>query len=171
MTPVWSALVRLTHWVMAAMVLFNFVNDTGRVHRWAGYVAATMVVCRLVYGFFQAKGSPARISIPGPAVVTEHLKHLLRRQVEPTLGHNPVGMWAALIMWALVLALGVTGWMSQLDQYWGEDWLLELHEGLAESLQVVVLVHWAGVAVMSYLLKENLARAMVTGRKADHTSS
>lgn len=160
----WSPLVRLTHWGVAGLVLFNLFNDTGRVHRWAGYVAAALVVCRLIYGARQRRLSPARIRIPPLHEVWGHLADLLAGRAHPTRGHNPVGMWAALIMWALVLSLGVTGWMTQLDRYWGEDWLLDLHEGLAESLQIVVLIHWAGVATMSVLLKQNLVRAMVTGR-------
>ena len=160
----WSPLVRLTHWGMAALVLFNLFNDTGRIHRWAGYAAAALVVCRLLYSLTQPRLSPARVRVPDPVSVLDHVRHLLKGQVEPTRGHNPVGMWAALIMWALVLSLGFTGWMSQLDRYWGEDWLLELHEGLAQALQVVVLIHWAGVITMSALLKQNLVRAMVTGR-------
>ncbi len=159
----WSPLVRLTHWGVAALVLFNQFNDSGRIHRWAGYAAAALVVCRLVYGFARPRQDPARIHIPGPTALRDHLKAIGRKALAPSHGHNPVGMWAALIMWTLILALGITGWMSQLDRYWGEEWLEEFHEGLANTLLGVVVVHWVGVLSMSALLKQNLVRAMVTG--------
>ncbi|MGE5451735.1 MAG: cytochrome b/b6 domain-containing protein [Acidobacteriota bacterium] len=165
----WSPLVRLTHWGMAALVLFNLFNDTGRVHRWAGYTALALVVCRLVYGVRQRRLSPARIRIPSISEVWVHVSDLLAGRAHPSRGHNPVGMWAALIMWGLVLSLGVTGWLSQLDRYWGDDALLDLHSTLAQALQIMILIHWIGVASMSVLLKQNLVRAMVTGKSAVRT--
>jgi len=55
--------------------------------------------------------------------------------------------------------------MTQLDAYWGDDWLIDTHEWLAYVLQACVLLHWAGVIVMSRLQGENLLKAMITGRK------
>ncbi|HET8870620.1 MAG TPA: cytochrome b/b6 domain-containing protein [Aquabacterium sp.] len=162
----WSPLVRLTHWGMAALVLFNLVNDTGKVHRWAGYLAATMVVCRVAYSLTQSPHSPARIRIPSWGDLKLHLHELKSRQVRPVEGHNPLGMWAAVLMWGLVLSLGLTGWMSQLDRFWGEEWLEEVHETLANALMGLVAVHWAGVMTMSALLRRNLVWAMITGRSA-----
>lgn len=164
----WSPLVRLTHWGVAALVLFNLFNDSGRVHRWAGYAAAGLVACRLIYGLARPAHDPACIRIPGPSALKAHLKELAQKALRPSQGHNPVGMWAALIMWALILALGATGWMSQLDRYWGEEWLEELHEGLADVLMGVIVVHWLGVVSMSILLKHNLVRAMVTGGEREN---
>jgi cytochrome b len=40
-----------------------------------------------------------------------------------------------------------------------------LHTWLADTLLVAVVLHIAGVAVMSWLWKENLPAAMLTGRK------
>lgn len=163
----WSPLVRLTHWGMAGLVLFNLFNETGKVHRWAGYAAAALVVCRLLYAMTQGQNSAARIRIPRWAELAAHIKELLSRDVHPTEGHNPLGMWAALLMWGLVLSLGLTGWMSQLDRFWGEEWLEETHEALANALMGLVVVHWLGVLTMSSLLKRNLVRAMITGRPAN----
>lgn len=162
---VWGGFIRLSHWLVAAIVLFNLFNDTGPVHRYAGYVAAGAVLLRVVFGLSRARADVAHVGLPAWADVRQHLRELRQRQVQRCLGHNPVGMLMALVLWALVLALGLTGWMSQLDAYWGEDGLIDAHQYLARALQACVLGHWAGVLVMSRLQKENLAKAMVTGRK------
>ena len=39
-----------------------------------------------------------------------------------------------LALMALVLALGATGWMQTTDAFFGEEWLMELHEALAHGL-------------------------------------
>lgn len=162
---VWGGFVRLSHWLVAAIVLFNLFNDTGPVHRYAGYVAAGAVLLRVLFGLSRTRDDVAHVGLPSWAAVRQHLHELRQRQVRRTLGHNPAGMLMAWLLWALVLALGVTGWMTQLDAYWGDDWLITTHQYLARALQTCVLGHWAGVLVMSLLLQENLAKAMVTGRK------
>jgi cytochrome b len=163
--PVWSAIVRLSHWLIAAIVLFDLFNDSGQPHRYAGYVALAIVVLRLAHGLTRPIGDPAHVGLPSWADLRQHVRELASGQVHRSLGHNPAGLCMALLLWALVAMLGVTGWMSQQDRFWGEEWLANLHIGLAQVLQVCVLLHWVGVALMSRLQKENLLKAMVTGRK------
>jgi cytochrome b len=162
---IWSRLVRLSHWLMAAGVLFNLFNETGPLHRYVGYAVAAVTVLRLSWGLTRPRADHAHVGWPGLAALREHLQGLREGHVHRSLGHNPAGMCMALLLWALVLALGVSGWMTQLDAYWGEDWLIDTHEWLAYALQACLLMHWAGVIVMSRLQGENLLKAMITGRK------
>lgn len=163
--PVWHPLVRLSHWLVAGIVGFNLLNESGPVHRYAGYVAVSTVVLRLLFGLTRPAGDPARISLPRWAGLRTHLSELQHGQVQRSLGHNPAGMCMALLLWALLLGLGLTGWLSQTDAYWGEEWLTDTHEWLADALQACVLIHLAGVIVMSRLQRESLVKAMITGRK------
>jgi cytochrome b len=70
-----------------------------------------------------------------------------------------------LALMVLLLATGVTGWMTTLDAFWGEDWLEELHGGLANAIMVLALIHAAAAIVESLRHRENLVWSMVTGRK------
>ena len=81
------------------------------------------------------------------------------------MGHNPLGGTWIVLMLALVVATGATGWtLAELgeDEY---EWLEDLHEGLAGTLLAAAAIHVAGVAWESLRHGENLVRAMFTGRK------
>jgi len=46
----WDAAVRLLHWSLAALVLFDFyLDDGGWLHRTIGYAAAAVVVARWLW--------------------------------------------------------------------------------------------------------------------------
>jgi len=47
----------------------------------------------------------------------------------------------------------------------GPQWLPDLHEAVANAMLLLVGVHVLGVLVSSWLHRDNLVRAMVTGRK------
>jgi hypothetical protein len=55
------------------------------------------------------------------------------------------------------------GWATYNDV--GGGWLEELHEGAADMMLAIVGVHVAGVLLGSWLHRDNLIGAMVTGRK------
>ncbi len=157
----WDAAVRLLHWSLAAMVLFDlFYDDGGWLHRLVGYVAAGTVGARWVWGAF-AGGSA------GLAALKPSLKGTLaylREGTPRTPGHDPLGLWMVWLLWILVLLLAITGWISRLDAFWGDDGIREIHSALAQALLIAVAVHVTGVAVMAWRWRENLVAAMITGR-------
>jgi len=161
---VWGAAVRLLHWTLAALVVFDFVvDDGGPVHRAIGYVAAGVVVLRLLRAAFADGAEGLRALTPSIAGTLAYLRNGTPR----TIGHDPLGIWMVWLLWALVLLLGVTGWMTHLDAFWGDDRLHAVHAVLADALLVAALLHVAGVATMSWRWRENLLASMLTGRKRD----
>ena len=44
-----------------------------------------------------------------------------------------------------VLLVGLSGWLFTTDRYWGVKWVEDIHEGLSNSLMVLVALHLAGV--------------------------
>lgn len=77
-------------------------------------------------------------------------------------GNNPGSATAALLMFILVPAMFITG-----IAYGGEA-VEELHEPFAWALLAVIVLHLAGVAWHTIRHRENIALAMITGRKTGH---
>lgn len=164
-TRVWALPVRIAHWSLAALILFDLFNDSGgKVHRYAGYAAAAVVALRLLYGIIKRSG-PARLAVPRPSECWAHLREMLTGRVPRLAGHNPLGAAMTLVLWALVLLLALTGWISRWDRFWGEDWPQDLHSWLSWILQVCVVLHLLGVAAGSLLERQNLVRGMINGKK------
>lgn len=164
---VWDRFVRVFHWSLVACVLLNqFVLEEGEpLHRWAGYVASALVLARVAWGFIGSRHARFSDFFPTPALLREHAAALLRGRPTAYVGHSPMGALMMLTLMALVLALGLTGWLQGTDRFWGEDWLQELHEGLAAALLGLAGVHALAAIVLGRLEGVDLVRAMLTGVK------
>ncbi len=165
--PVWDFFIRVFHWslVIAFAVAFVTADEWDRVHEYAGYAAAGLVVLRIAWGF---AGSPhARFSdfVRGPRAIFGYLADMLAGRERRYLGHNPAGAVMILALLAAILGLGVTGYMMTLNAYWGAEWLEETHEVMANGMLVLVGLHVLGVVIESLRHGENLVMAMITGRK------
>ena len=73
-----------------------------------------------------------------------------------------------LALMGLVLLLGLTGWMQGLDAFFGDEWLEELHKGVANTLLACAGLHAMAALVLGRLERVALVRAMVTGIKQQH---
>lgn len=165
--PVWDPLVRAFHWslVAAFVVAWASGDELARLHEFAGYTIAGLLVVRLVWGVVGTRHARFTDFLYRPSTVLRHLADTIRFRSRRYLGHNPAGGAMAV---ALVLMLAVTSGtgiaMSQGGAAGGE-WLEELHELAANMTLLLVGLHLAGVFVASVEHRENLVRAMITGRK------
>lgn len=166
---VWDATVRVLHWTLAGAVAMGWLTTLGWASSWHeawGYAAVAVVVARAIWGF---TGSPhARFAgfVRSRAQVLEYA-HQVRKGTEPRfIGHNPLGGWMVVALLASVAAAGFTGWLFTTDMFWGYGWLSTLHEALAWLVLVLVVLHLCGVVFTSIRHRENLVRAMITGRKS-----
>ena len=167
MVRVWDPLVRVFHWsLVASFALAWFTSGArGELHQWAGYAAASLVLMRLLWGFI---GTPyARFSqfVQGPKAVTKYLRAIITGNEVRHVGHNPAG---GIMILALLLAISITaltGWLATTDSYYGDERVQILHSLCADGVLFLVLVHVGGVALASLHHRENLVKAMFTGRK------
>lgn len=164
---VWDWPVRLGHWLMVGgfgIAWLTSESESWRlIHAWAGAVVTAVALFRLPWGVVGSRYARFSEFVRGPAAVSNYLGSLLKPTPTHFVGHNPAGGWAIVLLLALAILTGLSGWATYNEM--GGDWLEELHEGLASSMLGVVIVHLAGVFSGSLQHHENLVRAMITGRK------
>jgi len=166
--PVWSPFVRIFHWSLVASVALAWVTtEVGRrLHEPIGWAMVALLALRLVWG----AASPQRAErfasfVRGPRAVWAYAREVLHARAPRYLGHNPLGGWMVLALLVTLAAVAVTGWLMTTDAFWGSELMEELHEGVAEALLGLVALHVAGVVYTGWHQRENLVRAMLSGRK------
>lgn len=160
----WTLIVRLTHWLVAIGVIINMFNESGYTHRLIGYICVGLVLLRLVNGLWLTGVPASKLHLPGLGAIKSHLQSVFKRDAHDYVGHNPLGQYAIYLMWTLILFLGFTGWLSRTDEYWGEDWPVDLHEALSYVLQGMVVLHLLAVTMLSKWQGKSLIGAMIRGK-------
>jgi cytochrome b len=164
---VWDPVTRLFHWslVLSFGVAWLTSHRSDSIHHWAGYAALLLVAVRVVWGLCGPRYARFSHFVRRPGEVISYLAEIRRGCERRHIGHNPAGGAMAVTLLAGIALTATTGWMETTDAYFGVRWVEELHSMLAHGLLVLVAVHLAGVALASFRHRENLAGAMVTGRK------
>ncbi|MDO8958338.1 MAG: cytochrome b/b6 domain-containing protein [Rhodocyclaceae bacterium] len=168
---VWDFPTRIFHWTLA--LSFAGAYLTAEAERWrdihviCGYLMLGMIGFRLVWGLVGSRHARFADFVRGPAAVLRYLRSLLSRSPERHVGHNPAGAIAVVLLLALGLGSGISGWMMFNESGGAQlaDVLEDLHETLGNAMLAVVAIHVLGVIVASRLHRENLIAAMVTGYK------
>ncbi len=185
---VWDPFVRVSHWLMAAAVLVDWLTDEPRwMHVWLGYLVAALVVLRVAWGFLGPEHARFADFVTGPRAVVDYLAGLARFKSRRYLGHSPAGGAMVIALLIMVSATVGTG-IVNLAQDEGAGPLAaviakverpplvpgqrrpplvskQVHETLANVTLALVILHVCGVALASFAHKENLVAAMITGRK------
>lgn len=164
---VWDPLVRIFHWSLVGLFTFSyFTGDEWKsAHIYSGYAIAGLIGFRLVWGLI---GSPhARFSdfVYSPLTVIRYLFASMRMGGRRYLGHNPAGGMMVLALLLMISVIATSGTMMTTDAYWGVEWVEEVHETAVYLTIGLIVLHIAGVIFASVEHKENLVRAMITGRK------
>lgn len=175
---VWDPLIRIFHWSLVGFFALAWLTaeEVQSLHEWSGYAVAALVGFRLVWGVIGTRHARFTDFIYRPSTIEAYLKGLFTGRARHYVGHNPAG---GLMVIALLIGLAMltfTGmalvaidgegplaatWIAGLSEHLVE----EVHEFFANLMLLMVGVHVAGVLVSSLLHRENLVRAMISGRK------
>ncbi len=180
---VWDPAVRLFHWTLVAAFAAAYLSEDEwmSLHINAGYLIGALLIFRIFWGFVGPRHARFRDFVHSPSAVLAYLRQALRLSAPRHLGHNPAGgaMILALLISLVVtvvsglLLYGTTDFAGPLaGLFRGEvaaDFLEDIHEIAANLTVVLVVLHLAGVLFASFEHGENLAKAMVTGRKREET--
>ncbi|MDR3413569.1 MAG: cytochrome b/b6 domain-containing protein [Formivibrio sp.] len=167
---VWDPLVRILHWTLVICVMSNLMNESGHfAHRTLGLIASGVVIVRFFWGFVGPRYARFSDWFPTPSRLIPYVKALLRNEAPRHIGHNPAGAVMMLILMALVVSLGTSGYLMTTDTFYGDEWLQGLHEGLANILIGSVVLHVAAALYESWKHGENLIASMLHGKKPRHS--
>ncbi len=164
---VWDRLVRLFHWSLVACFALAYAaaEDWRALHEYAGYGVVCLVGGRLLWGLFGSRHARFAEFVRGPRAVLAYLAQTLRGRAPRYLGHNPAGGAMVVALMVMLAVIGGSGWLMTTDAYWGVEWPETVHETAVTLTLVMVGIHLLGVVVASLEHRENLVRAMITGRK------
>jgi len=181
-TLVWDPVVRFGHWALVAAFA-------------VAYVVGVLVVLRVVWGFVGPRHARFSDFVRSPIVALAYFRDLLYGRARRYVGHSPAGgvmVIALLVCLAATVATGLiaygeegkgplavvmvtdanangneAGHRALAERRGGEteSTIGELHGLMANITVALVVAHIFGVAVASVVHKENLALAMITGRK------
>lgn len=164
---VWDPFVRVFHWLLVALFIVAYAtgDEIERVHIAAGYSIAALLALRIVWGYVGPSHARFSSFVKSPSEVARYLRDVALLRAPRHLGHNPAGGIMIVALIAMLGATCATGIMMTTDAFWGAKWMEEVHEALANTTLALVGLHVLGVIAASFQHRENLIKAMITGRK------
>lgn len=178
---VWDLPLRMFHWILALLVTVSIVSaqiggNAMQIHLRSGYTILTLVLFRILWGFFGGTHARFAAFVRGPAAAIAYLKALRRHSAGRHLGHNPAGGWSVMLMLAVLLIQAGTGLFSNDDiategplaklvsKAWS-DRITGVHDINVVVLYVLIGSHLAAVAFYFFFKRDNLVKPMLTGFK------
>jgi cytochrome b len=167
MVRVWDPVVRIFHWSLVGLFAFSYFtgDEWKRAHIYSGYAIIGLLAIRLIWGFVGSRHARFTDFVRGPRTVLGFLRDSLFMRARRYIGHNPAGGAMVIALLLFISGIVTTGYMMTTDAYWGIEWVEDTHKILVYATLGLVVLHVCGVVLGSVEHKENLVRAMLTGRK------
>ncbi|AMN39556.1 cytochrome b/b6 domain-containing protein [Rhodoplanes sp. Z2-YC6860] len=164
---VWDWPLRLIHWTLAASTLIAWftANIFDTVHEIAGYTVIVLLVLRMVWAFAGNRYARLHGAIRPLRITLQYLRQLTRGETGRYLGLNPAGAAMAVVLILSLAVSSISGWMQITERYFGDEWVERVHTWSSNLVLGLAIVHVLGVLLVCGLQKENLVRAMITGKK------
>lgn len=165
---VWDLPVRVFHWLLVVSVAgawFSRGSETWRdVHTMFGYTVAFLVLFRVYWGFAGSYYARFASYDCRPLSVLGDLWSHFAGTILRTVGHSPAGAAAVLVLLALAATTVLCGILVSGTKLEGNV-LGKVHALAAQGFVAFSLLHVASVVWVGIRRRENLVRAMITGRK------
>jgi cytochrome b len=176
---VWDLPTRVFHWLVVTLVVVAYVTSKLNWMDWhtrAGYTLLTLVLFRILWGFFGSDTAQFARFLASPRAAIQHLQHLFLREPDQQVGHNAAGGWMVMALLALLLGETLTG-VYVLNDVADEGPLTELtpasianaitalHGFFWDALLAAAALHVLAILLYAIAKGHNLLSPMITGYK------
>ena len=179
---VWDLFIRCFHWTLVLGFATAFISGeihASMIHVWVGYALCALLLARVYWGFKGSEYARFRSFFFSVNETLEYVRSMFKGHPKHYFGHNPAGALMVFALLALLALIFLTGlatlavidfegpvlFLANLVSDDTSDALRHLHEFLPIVGLVLVALHILGVIAGSLQHKENLVRAMLTGKK------
>ena len=171
--PIWDLPVRLVHWLLAGLIAFSWWsvhNHHTDWHIWSGCAILTLLIFRLLWGFFGSSTARFTTFVRGPKQIGRYL-----RGQWSGIGHTPLGALSVLALFgALAIQVGLglisededglyTGPLYRLVSTDTSDTARDIHELWFNVILGLIVLHVAAI-IFFRLRGRHLTKPMITGR-------
>jgi cytochrome b len=175
---VWDPYVRIFHWLLVIGIAASWItgeNEWYETHYQIGLGVGWLILFRILWGFV---GSPtARFThfIKGPGAVIAYMKTMFARKPSHAFGHNAGGGLMVLVLLLVVGLQAFSGLFNTDDVLFDGPFYDNVPESISKLagawhgrlfniLLALIALHVLVIAIYYIWKRENLVRAMVTGR-------
>ena len=182
--------------VAAVVTNYLVVKPGGAVHVWVAWALMAVLALRFLWGLAGPREARFSAFPPDPRATLSHLADMARGRARDYPSHNPAGAMMVYALWVLLVVVALTGLVMTGGQspvtiaeekaaVAAGDWSVlvkedagdhdeddrsdipeEIHEVAANLIVLLALLHVAGVAVESRLLRRSLLRPMIRGSRS-----
>jgi cytochrome b len=185
---VWDRFLRFFHWTLVLCFAAAFISGevhASAIHVLVGYLLCVLLAARVYWGFKGSEYARFRAFIFPIGEALAYLRSMLKGNPKHYYGHNPAGALMVFTMFGLLAVIFISGLLTLgtidfegplvflANRVSDESSYMfrHLHEFLPPVALGLVLLHLLGVLVGSIQHKENLVRAMLTGKKSPPSHS
>jgi len=178
---IWDVPVRIFHWSLVTLFIAAYVTNLlgpnyFNYHLWAGYGIIVLVVFRILWGFVGTYHARFFNFVRTPVATTKYALSVLKKKDVHYLGHNPLGAVMVVALLLAILVQAVTGLFSNdeiinlgpLYGYINDELSLKLtsiHRQLFYWIAGAIFLHIAAVLFHVWFKRDNIVKAMFTGKK------
>ena len=175
---VWDPYVRVFHWLLVIGIAASWYtgeNEWYETHYQIGLVVGWLIIFRILWGFVGSRTARFTHFLKGPGAFFAYIGTMFARKPSHAFGHNAGGGLMVIVLLLVVGAQAFTG-LFNTDDVLFEGPLYDnaseaftkfagaWHGRLFNILLALVALHVLVIAFYFLWKRENLVRAMVTGR-------
>ena len=181
MVKIWDIPVRVFHWSLVILFIAAYVTnslgaDYFKYHVWTGYAMIVLVSFRILWGLVGTYHARFINFVRDPIATTKYAMSFIKKSDKHYAGHNPLGAIMVVTLLLGILVQAVTGLFTNdeilnlgpLYAYVSDELSLKLtslHRQLFYWIVGAILLHIIAVLFHIWFKRDNIIKAMLTGKK------